>query len=107
MVTVSVAAATVTYILVMASYIRLQQTRPRLPRPYRSPVGGPGAFIGTALATLALVACFVEPSYRVSVLAFVGVMVLASIYYVAIAQNQLVEESPEEQFALAEEEAAG
>ncbi len=107
MVTVSVAAATVTYILVMASYIRLQQTRPRLPRPYRSPVGVPGAFVGTALAALALVACFVEPSYRVSVLVFVGVMVFASIYYVAIAQNQLVEESPEEQFALVEEEAAG
>jgi ethanolamine permease len=107
MVTVSVAAATVTYILVMASYIRLKTARPHMPRPYRSPVGLPGAFVGTALAVLALLACFIEASYRISVLVFVGMMVLASIYYFAIAQNQLVEESPEEQFALTEEEAAG
>ncbi len=103
LVTVSVVSAVVTYILVLASYIKLQIDRPGMPRPYRSPVGIWGAFVGLIIATIAFISCFVIEQYRIAVYSTVGLLSLASIYFFFVSRKQLVAEAPEEQLALVED----
>ncbi|MCA1904881.1 MAG: amino acid permease [Cyanobacteria bacterium KgW148] len=103
LVTVSVVSALVTYILVLASYVKLQVDRPGMPRPYRSPVGILGAFIGLVIATIAFIACFTIEEYRIAVYVTVGLLALASVYFFFVSRNQLVAEAPEEQLALADD----
>lgn len=66
-----------------------------MPRPYRSPFGLAGAFGGTALATLALVSTFVEPTYRLAVGGMVVVLGLAVAYFFLVSRRQVVEEAIE------------
>jgi ethanolamine permease len=103
LVTVSVVSALVTYILVLASYIKLRVDRPGMPRPYRSPVGILGAFLGLVIATIAFIACFVLEAYRVAVYLTAGFIAMASLYFILIGRHQLVAEAPEEQLFLAED----
>ncbi|MCS6959886.1 MAG: amino acid permease [Pseudanabaenaceae cyanobacterium SKYGB_i_bin29] len=99
LVTISVIAALVTYILLLASYIKLQVDRPGMPRPYRSPVGILGAFLGLVLATIAFIACFTLETYRIAVYGTVIVFLLATAYFWFVGRKQLVAEAPEEQLA--------
>lgn len=103
LVTVSVVSAVVTYILVLASYIKLRVDRPGMPRPYRSPVGILGAFLGLVMATIAFIACFVLETYRIAVYLTAGFIAVASLYFIFIGRHQLVAEAPEEQLFLAED----
>lgn len=103
LVTVSVVSALVTYILVLASYVKLQVDRPGMPRPYSSPVGILGAFIGLVIATIAFIACFAIEEYRIAVYVTVGLLALASVYFFFVSRKQLVAEAPEEQLALADD----
>ncbi len=103
LVTVSVVSAVVTYILVLASYIKLKVDRPGMPRPYRSPVGMLGAFLGLVIATIAFIACFVLEAYRIAVYLTAGFIAVASLYFIFIGRHQLVAEAPEEQLFLAED----
>jgi ethanolamine permease len=96
----AVFAAVISYFLNMISYIQLKINRPDLPRPYKSPLGIPGAVVGAVLALVALLACFADPGYRPGVLGvaiFVGLM---SIYFVAYSRKKLVARAPEEENAL-------
>jgi ethanolamine permease len=96
----AVFAAVVSYFLNMISYIQLKISRPDLPRPYKSPLGIPGAVVGAGLALIALVACFADPGYRpgvVGVAIFVGAAVL---YFLVYSRNKLVSRAPEEENAL-------
>ncbi len=104
LVTVSVVSAVVSYILVLASYIKLQVDRPGMPRPYRSPVGILGAFIGLVIATIAFIACFVIEEYRFAVFATVGLLTTASLYFFFVSRKQLVAEAPEEQLVLGDDD---
>ncbi len=97
LIVMSVVCAVVTYILVMASYIQLQRSRPSLPRPYRSPWGMVGAFGGTALATLALISTFVESTYRLAVGGMAAFLGMAAVYFWAVARKQLVAETLDEE----------
>ncbi|MCC6291667.1 MAG: amino acid permease [Bryobacterales bacterium] len=60
----AVFGALLSYILVLLSFIRLRVDSPLLRRPYRSPLGVPGAIAGIALALLCLAATFAVPSFR-------------------------------------------
>lgn len=96
----AVFAAVISYFLNMISYIQLKVSRPDLPRPYKSPLGIPGAVVGAALALVALFACFADPGYRPGVWGvaiFVGVM---TIYFLAYSRKKLVSRAPEEENAL-------
>jgi ethanolamine permease len=96
----AVFAAVISYFLNMISYIQLKISRPDLPRPYKSPLGIPGAVVGAGLALIALVACFADPGYRpgvVGVAIFVGAAVL---YFLVYSRNKLVSRAPEEENAL-------
>lgn len=95
----AVLAALISYILVMLSYIKLKFSRPELKRPYESPLGIPGAAIGTTLAVFALIACLSVPAYQVGIWGVVTVMVLATLYFF-LNRNRLVAQAPEEAAAL-------
>jgi ethanolamine permease len=105
----AVFGAVISYALVMASYIVLRVRRPDLPRPYRSPLGIPGAAAGAALSLVALAACFAEGTYRQAVWGVAGFLVIAVLYFFLYSRYRLVAQAPEEEAALvarAEEELA-
>ncbi|MFN3360796.1 MAG: amino acid permease [Pseudanabaenaceae cyanobacterium] len=99
LVTISVIGALITYILLLASYIKLRVDRAGMPRPYRSPVGVLGAFLGLVLATIAFIACFTLETYRLAVYGTVILFILATVYFWFVGRQQLVAEAPEEQLA--------
>jgi ethanolamine permease len=73
----AVFGALLSYILVLASYIKLKVDSPLLRRPYRSPLGIGGALAGIALAIACLASTFAIPSFRPGVMGtavFIGVM---------------------------------
>jgi len=85
---------------VMFSYIRLKLTRPELERPYRSPLGIPGAAIGGALSILALAATVLNEDYRPAII-WVAVFLAVGIgYYLVYSRHRLVAQAPEEEVAL-------
>lgn len=96
----AVFGAVISYALVMLSYIVLKVKRPELPRPYKSPLGIPGAAVGTALAILALLACLTNPDYLRGVYGVVAFLIVALIYYFAYSSKRLVAQAPEEEVAL-------
>jgi ethanolamine permease len=101
----AVFGAVLSYIMVMASYIKLKITRPDLPRPYVSPLGIPGAATAMLLAGVALVACFSVEAYRPAVIGVAVFLVVALVYFVAYSRTRLVAQAPEEQLAMATAEA--
>ncbi|MFQ5733235.1 MAG: amino acid permease [Planctomycetaceae bacterium] len=96
----AVFGAVLSYVMVMLSFVKLRITRPDMPRPYRSPLGVPGAIAGAALALLALAATFTIAEYRPAVVG-VAVFLLAGIaYFVLYSRHRLVAQAPEEENAL-------
>jgi ethanolamine permease len=94
--TMAVFGAVISYAAVMLSYIRLKTSRPDLPRPYKSPLGIPGA----ALAIFALLACFAEPTYRPGVYGVAIFLLVAIVYFALYSRSRLVAQAPEEEVAL-------
>lgn len=99
----AVFGAVISYAMVMCSYIKLRFSRPELPRPYRSPLGIPGAVIGLVLSLTALGATFTIPDYRPAVIG-VALFVLAGVvYFLVYSRHRLVAQAPEEENALISE----
>ncbi len=96
----AVFGAVISYFLVMLSFIQLRWRRPDLPRPYRSPLGIPGAVVGAALSLVALAATFMVPDYRPAVYGVVVFLVLGVLYFFAYSRHRLVAHAPEEENAL-------
>jgi ethanolamine permease len=96
----AVFGAVISYTMVMLSYIKLRISRPDLPRPYKSPLGLPGAVVGALLSVVALFATFATPDYRsavIGVAVFVGAGIL---YFLLYSRHRLVAQAPEEEDAL-------
>ena len=105
----AVFGAVLSYIMVMLSYIRLRITRPELPRPYRSPLGIPGAAVGAVLSFLALAATVADKEYWPSIIAVAVFLAVGVVYFLVYSRHRLVAQAPEEENALidrAEEELA-
>jgi ethanolamine permease len=96
----AVFGAVISYSIVMMSYIKLKITRKDLVRPYKSPLGIPGAVVGAALALVALGACFANPDFRPAVWATALFLLAAVAYFVIYSRTRLVAQAPEEQVAL-------
>jgi ethanolamine permease len=96
----AVFGAVLSYALVMASYIKLRISRPELPRPYRSPLGIPGAALGTVLAVVALLACFSVDAYRPGVWGVLLFLLAALLFFWVYSSKHLVAQAPEEEVAL-------
>jgi len=96
----AVFGAVISYSIVMLAYIKLKLTRKDLVRPYKSPLGIFGAVLGTALALLALGACFANADFRPAVWATALFLLGAIAYFVIYSRTRLVAQAPEEQVAL-------
>jgi ethanolamine permease len=96
----SVFGAVISYTLVMVSYISLKLFRPELPRPYRSPLGIPGAALGACLSLVALLACFSVEDYRPAVFGVAIFLFVAILYFLLYSRKRLVAQAPEEEVAL-------
>ncbi|SRR5579883_138093 len=96
----SVFGAVISYILVMLSYIKLKLSRSDLPRPYKSPLGIQGAWVGATLAIFALIACLFVPEYQPGIWGVGLVLLIATFYFFLYSRYRLVAQAPEESAAL-------
>jgi ethanolamine permease len=96
----AVFGAVLSYVMVMLSYVKLRIARPDLPRPYRSPLGIPGAVVGAALSLLALLATLTIDDYRPAVVGVAVFLLVGILYFVFYSRHRLVAQAPEEENAL-------
>ena len=99
----AVFGAVISYALVMVSYVVLRINRPDLRRPYRSPLGIPGAVVGGILSLIALVACFSNSDYLPGVIGTSIFLAICLVYYALYSRRRLVAQAPEEQVALSQD----
>lgn len=92
---VAVFGATLSYILMMASHIKLRLSEPDLPRPYRTPGGILTSGIALVLACIAFVAGFLVDT-RVVVAAAVVYAILVA-YFAFYSRHHLVAAAPGEE----------
>mgnify|MGYP005725282599 CR=1 FL=1 len=98
--TMAVFGAVISYALVMISYIALAQKRPDLPRPYKSPLGKTGAWVGLAIAVVSGVSAFAIPDNRPGVWGTLIFIAAGFAYYWFYSRHHLVAKAPEEEVAL-------
>ena len=101
--TMAVFGAVISYALVLLSYIALAAKRPELERPYRSPLGVTGAWVGTVLALISGLSAFAIPENRPGVIGTALFVLIGFIYYWFYSRFHLVAEAPEEEIALMSE----
>ena len=95
----AVFGAMISYAMQGLSFIVLRKKMPNIVRPYRSPVGVPGAIVTIVVALVTLYYQLQDPVYRVAVYAVAAFYVLGILYFALYGRNQLIL-SPEEEFAL-------
>ncbi|MEM9729053.1 MAG: ethanolamine permease [Myxococcota bacterium] len=95
----AVFGAVIAYALQMLSYILLRVRLPDIARPYRSPLGVPGAALALIIAVVTLVALFAtDPIYRKVVIGAAVWYGLGLLWFALYARRRLVL-APEESFA--------
>lgn len=95
----AVFAATISYIIMMLSYLKLRRDMPDMKRPYVSPLGATGAMTALVVAIVAAFMMFHNPSYRPGLLGCAAVYALGVIYFLLYGRKKIVT-SPEERFAM-------
>ena len=95
----AVFGAMISYAMQGLSFVVLRQKMPNIVRPYRSPVGVPGAVVTIIIALLTIYYQLQDPVYRGAVYYVAGFYVLGILYFAVYGRNQLIL-SPEEEFAL-------
>jgi ethanolamine permease len=94
----AVFGAVIAYILQMASFLCLRVRFPSIVRPYRSPAGVAGAIISIIIATITLLALFLNREYRPGVVG-AAIWFLLGMAYFALYRCRRLILAPEEQFA--------
>ena len=77
----AVFGAMISYAMQGLSFILLRKNMPNIVRPYRSPVGVPGAVVTVVIALVTLYYQLQDPVYRVGVYAVAGFYVLGILYF--------------------------
>ena len=96
----AVFGAVISYALQMISFLLLRWRLPEIERPYRSPLGVPGAVIALAISLVTLWALFAsDPVYRRVALGALLWYALGLVYFALWGRHRLVR-APEEDFAL-------
>lgn len=98
----AVFGAMISYILQAASFIRLRTRYPNMERPYRSPLGIPGAVATIVIAAVTIYYQVQDPIYRNGVYG-AAIWYAAGVAYFAIAGRHKLVLSPEEEFAREQE----
>ena len=95
----AVFGAMISYAMQGLSFILLRKNMPNIIRPYRSPVGVPGALVTVIIALVTIYYQLQDPVYRVGVYAVAVFYVVGILYFALYGRNQLIL-SPEEEFAM-------
>jgi ethanolamine permease len=96
----AVFGAVISYALQMLSFVLLRIRFPQIARPYRSPLGIPGALIALAVSLVTLASLFAsDPVYRNVAIGAALWYALGLVYFAVWGRRRLVK-SPEESFAL-------
>jgi ethanolamine permease len=95
----AVFGAMISYAMQGLSFILLRKNLPNIDRPYRSPLGVPGAVVTIAIALVTLYFQLQDPVYRNGVYAVAVFYVLGLVYFALIGRHRLIL-SPEEEFAM-------
>ncbi len=96
----AVFGAVIAYALQMVSFILLRLRLPHIERPYRSPLGIPGAAMALAISLVTLASLFVvDPVYRRVVIGAALWFGVGILWFALRSRHRLVR-SPEEEFAL-------
>jgi ethanolamine permease len=101
----AVFGAMFSYVMQALSFILLRTRYPGIERPYRSPLGIPGAAATLAIALVTIWFQLTDPVYRGGVV-WVAVWFGVGIAYFALVGRTRLILSPEEEFALAQREGA-
>jgi ethanolamine permease len=99
LVSMIVFAGMVSYILQMASFIRLRSLYPNIARPFKSPFGNLGAVIVIIVSATTLIYQFFDPVYQKAALAAAAWYAVGLAYFAFYRRHHLVL-SPEEEFAM-------
>lgn len=99
----AVFGAMISYAMQGLSFIVLRNKLPNIARPYRSPVGLPGAVVTIVIALVTLWYQLQDPVYQKAVMAVAAFYVLGILYFALYGRNQLIL-SPEEEFAMSKGE---
>ncbi len=91
--------AVISYVLQATSFVILRQRLPNLERPFRSPLGEPGAWFALVVAIVVFVLLFVEPAYRPGAVGCLICYALALLYFALHGRKSLLR-APEETAAL-------
>jgi ethanolamine permease len=94
----AVFGATISYGFQAISFILLRKNLPHIDRPYRSPVGVPGAVVTLAIAVVTLVMQLQDEVYRDGVYCAAAWYAVGLLYFAVYGRHHLVK-SPEEDFA--------
>jgi ethanolamine permease len=89
----------ISYAFQGVSFILLRRNMPNIERPYRSPLGIPGAAATVLIALVTLYYQLQDPVYRAGVYAALAWYVAGVLYFALIGRHKLVL-SPEEEFAI-------
>jgi ethanolamine permease len=95
----AVFGAMLSYLLQGLTFIQLRRNFPNIERPYRSPLGIPGATMAVIIALVTIGFQLTDPTYRMGVLGVAIWYALAIGYFLLYARKRLVL-SPEEAFAV-------
>ena len=95
----AVFGAMLSYIAQALSFILLRRNQPNIERPFRSPLGIPGAVVTIVIALITLFYQLQDPNFSKGVIWVIAWCVVGIIYFALVGRNKLIL-SPEEEFAM-------
>ena len=95
----AVFGAMLSYIAQAVSFILLRRNLPNIERPFRSPLGVPGAAVTIVIAVVTLFYQIQDPNFFKGVIWVIVWCAVGIAYFAVIGRNKLIL-SPEEEFAL-------
>ncbi len=107
----AVFGAVIAYIMQCLSFIILRKKLPNIERPYRSPLGLPGAWIAILICAATLIALLTDPTYvdftSLNVVFGAAIWFACGLVYFAVRGRKTLVYSPEEAFAVKHRGEAG
>jgi ethanolamine permease len=96
---IAVWGAVIAYVLQMVSFVLLRRKLADAVRPYRSPVGVPGAVVAGAIGVLTFVGILFNEAYRPAIIAIAIVFAVGLALFAIWGRHRLIL-SPEEEYAM-------
>jgi ethanolamine permease len=95
----AVFGAMLSYVMQAVSFILLRRNQPNIERPFKSPLGIPGAVVTIVIAVVTLFYQVQDPNFFRGVIWVIVWCVVGIIYFWLVGRNKLIL-SPEEEFAM-------